>query len=322
MKKVLITGGAGFIGGFLTEALLDRNCSVTVADDFSTGSLRNLAAVAGHPALHIEKIDVTGSGDRLEKIVRACDTIFHLAAAVGVEKVVEDPAQTIFTNVRGTENILSLAARYKRRTIITSTSEVYGKSAKGAFAETDDLRLGSPYRSRWSYACSKLLDEFLLMAFCQNRDFPGTVVRLFNTVGPRQTGKYGMVLPRFVDAALHNRALRVYGDGRQSRCFCHVRDVVRALILLADEKKSFGNIYNIGGTDLISISRLARKVIARTRSTSSVEFIPYDLAYRPGFEDMRRRKPDISAISSLTGWSPRHSLDEIIDDIADSLRQN
>ena len=274
-KKILITGGAGFIGSYLTEALLKQGNSVTVADNFSTGSEKNLSAVRENPDLTVLKLDVTQDCEMLDALVKECDVLIHLAAAVGVEMVVNDPIHTLSTNVKGTENVLGPAARYGKRTIVASTSEVYGKSDRETFSETDDLHLGSPYRSRWSYACSKLLDEFYVMAYCQNAGLPGTIVRFFNTVGPRQTGRYGMVVPRFAQAAAENRNVQVYGDGEQSRCFCHVKDVVRALLLLIDEPRAIGNIYNIGSQELVSVRELAERVIARAGSSSQIEYIPY-----------------------------------------------
>ena len=246
--------------------------------------------------------------------------VFHLAAAVGVELVVRDPVRTITTNVHGTENVLKLTAKYNRRVIVASTSEVYGKSTNPLFSETDDLLIGSPFHSRWSYACSKLLDEFYVMAFHRSTGMPGTVVRFFNTVGPRQTGMYGMVIPRFVGRALRGEPLQVYGDGTQSRCFCHVADVVRALQLLVGRTESCGQIYNIGSQRLITIEELAHLVIERTGSRSAIEFVPYEKAYAKGFEDMQRRMPDTAAIHALTGWKPERSLEEVIDDVRDSLK--
>lgn len=321
MKKFLITGGAGFIGSYLTEALLAQGNAVTVADNFSTGSRENLAAVEGNPSLRIVELDITQDGSMLDELVAECDVLIHLAAAVGVEMVVNDPIHTLSTNVKGTENVLGPAARYKKRTIVASTSEVYGKSDNDTFTETDDLHLGSPYRSRWSYACSKLLDEFYVMAYCQNEGLPGTIVRFFNTVGPRQTGRYGMVVPRFAQAALNGEPVKVYGDGEQSRCFCHVKDVVRALMLLIDRPEAIGNIYNIGSQELVTISELAQRVIARSGSSSTLEYIPYEKAYAKGFEDMRRRRPNTSALSALTGWKVEHTLNDILDDVLASLKK-
>lgn len=317
----LITGGAGFIGSHLTEALLAKGESVTVVDNFSTGSRANLAAVAGHPGLRVIESDVVTDVELLKSLVPACDAIVHLAAAVGVELVVHDPVHTILTNVHGTENILRLAAEHHRRIVVASTSEVYGKSTRAKFSETDDLVIGSPFNSRWSYACSKLLDEFLLMAFHRSSGLPGTVVRFFNTVGPRQTGRYGMVVPRFVGRALRNEPLQVYGDGEQSRCFCHVADVVRALLLLLPREDTWGGVFNIGSQRSVTIRQLAELVIERTGSASSIEQIPYEKAYEKGFEDMRRRMPDTDRIRSLTGWQPEISLEQIIDDVSRSLTE-
>jgi len=318
--RFLITGGAGFIGGHLTEALLAAGHDVTVIDNYSTGSPENLAGVAGHSRLKVIEADILESMEILDRETVENDVIFHLAAAVGVELVVKDPVRTITTNVHGTENVLKCAAKYDRRIIVASTSEVYGKSSHQEFSETDDLLIGSPFHSRWSYACSKLLDEFYLMAFHHACGLRGTVVRFFNTVGPRQTGMYGMVVPRFVGRALKGEPLQVYGDGGQSRCFCHVADVVRALLLIVDRPESYGNIYNIGSRHSITIGDLARRVIERTGSSSSIELIPYDEAYAKGFEDMRRRMPNTAAIHALTGWKPELSLDRIIDDVRDCLR--
>ena len=320
-KKFLITGGAGFIGSYLTEALLKQGHSIVVADNFSTGSIENLSAVAEHPDLQVVELDITRDGELLEKLVRECDVLIHLAAAVGVEMVVNDPIHTLSTNVKGTENVLGPAAKYKKRTIVASTSEVYGKSDNDTFTETDDLHLGSPYRSRWSYACSKLLDEFYVMAYCQNQGLPGTIVRFFNTVGPRQTGRYGMVVPRFAQAAVKGETVKVYGDGEQSRCFCHVKDVVRALLLLIDKEEAVGNIYNIGSQELVTISELAQRVIARCGSSSAIEYIPYEKAYAKGFEDMRRRRPNTTALYNLTGWKVEHTLNDILDDVIASLKK-
>ncbi|MBQ6352528.1 MAG: GDP-mannose 4,6-dehydratase, partial [Lentisphaeria bacterium] len=264
--------------------------------------------------------DVVQDASLVRRCVAEADAVIHLAAAVGVELVVKEPARTITTNVHGTENVLSPAAEFGKRVIIASTSEVYGKSANDSFAEDDDLIIGPSVHSRWSYACSKLLDEFLLMAHCRAAGLPGTVVRFFNTVGPRQTGRYGMVIPRFVGAALAGKPLQVYGDGQQTRCFCHVADVVEALLLLLGREETYGQVYNIGSTERISIRDLAERVIARTQSTSKIELVPYDIAYAAGFEDMRRRKPNTSKIAALTGWRPKHDLDGIIDDVAADLR--
>ena len=319
--RVFITGGAGFIGGHLTEALLERGDRVRVMDDLSTGSLDNLAKANGDANFEFIRADVVRDASLVRRCVEEADAVIHLAAAVGVELVVKEPARTITTNVHGTENVLTPAAEFGKRVIIASTSEVYGKSPRERFSEDDDLIIGASVHSRWSYACSKLLDEFLLMAHCRASGLPGTVVRFFNTVGPRQTGRYGMVIPRFVGAALAGKPLQVYGDGAQTRCFCHVADVVEALLLLLERPESHGQVYNIGSDESISIRDLAERVIERTGSTSGIEFVPYDVAYTAGFEDMRHRMPDTSKIAKLTGWHPRHALDEIIEDVAAEMRR-
>lgn len=319
--KFLVTGGAGFIGSHLTERLLAAGHSVVVADNFSTGSVANLASVKDDPALKIVELDVAEDQAQVRQLVKECDTVIHLAAAVGVELVVNEPARTISTNVRGTENVLLPAVEFDKRIIAASTSEVYGKSTKEKFSETDDLLIGSPDHSRWSYACSKLLDEFYLTALVQTANLRGTVVRFFNTVGPRQTGRYGMVLPRFVRAALNNEAIPVYGDGGQSRCFCHVHDVIRALIALIDDERTYGEVYNIGSQRLVTIRELAELVIQRTNSRSEITVIPYEKAYAKGFEDMRRRMPDTAKIHALNNWQVEKSLEEIIDDVAESLKK-
>ena len=318
--KIFITGGAGFIGSHLTEALLNAGHEVVIADNFSTSTPANLDRVKGNPGLQVFELDIVEAPERVAELVKESDAVIHLAAAVGVEMVVKNPVHTITTNVHGTENVLAPAAKYGKRTIIASTSEVYGKSTNEKFSETDDLLIGSPFNSRWCYASSKLLDEFSLMAFHREAGLPGTVVRFFNTVGPRQTGRYGMVIPRFVAQALKNEPLTVDGDGEQSRCFCHVADVVRALMLLLDNKESIGNIYNIGSQELVSIRELAQEIIKRTGSKSEIKAIPYEVAYAKGFEDMRRRYPDTSRIKALVNWQPEHTLADIIDDVAASLK--
>lgn len=317
--RYLVTGGAGFIGAHLVEALLKGGHEVAAIDDMSTGDIRNLATVTGNPKFELVTGDILESSE-LERLVAQSDVVFHLAAAVGVELVVHDPVRTIVTNVHGTEHVLRLTAKYNRKTIVTSTSEVYGKSEKDTFSEKDDLLIGAPTNSRWSYACSKLLDEFFLMAFHRNMGLKGLVVRLFNTVGPRQTGRYGMVLPRFVGSALKGTPLQVYGTGKQTRCFCHVRDTVRALIGLANCDKAIGGVYNIGNTRSISIEDLAKLVIERSGSKSGIERIPYEKAYEAGFEDMLRRVPDISTIKGMTGWEPQIPLETIVDDVIAQMK--
>ncbi|MBE6408196.1 MAG: NAD-dependent epimerase/dehydratase family protein [Lentisphaerae bacterium] len=319
--KVLITGGAGFIGSHLTRALLSAGHTVAVIDDLSTGSLDNITEFQKDSRYRFIKGDILVSGE-LEELIADCDTVFHLAAAVGVELVVHDPVRTILTNVQGTERVLTAATKYDKRIILASTSEVYGKSAKPLFAETDDLLIGPSTHSRWSYACSKLMDEFLLMAYFRDRGLRGTVVRFFNTVGPGQTGRYGMVIPRFVAAALSGDPLKVFGTGEQTRCFCHVSDVVRALLLLMETPDSYGGIYNIGSTEKVTIRQLADFVIHELNSSSKIDMIPYDQAYANGFEDMLHRAPDCSKLYALTNWQAEIPLKQIIADVAESLRKN
>ena len=320
--RFFITGGAGFIGGHLAEALLAEGHSVVIVDDLSTGSKDNLAAVADDPKLEFIEADILETDD-MAKLLKGVDMVFHLAAAVGVELVVRDPVRTIVTNVHGTERVLRAAVEAGGvKTLVASTSEVYGKSDKESFSETDDLLIGPSTRSRWSYACSKLLDEFYAMACMKSHNLPVIVSRFFNTVGPRQTGRYGMVLPRFVAKALANEPLLVYGDGTQSRCFCHVLDTVDALLRLAVNGKATGRVFNIGTTRETSIAGLAELVIERTGSSSGMELVPYDKAYEAGFEDMLRRVPDTDAIRKLTGWEPKRSLENIIDDVAKSIEGN
>ena len=319
--NILITGGAGFIGGHLSEALLKRGDHVIIADNFSTGSRKNIRTV-DNKAPEVFEMDVSKDTELLYELIKRSDAVFHLAAAVGVELVVNDPVRTIQTNIDGSANVVKIASELDKRLFIASTSEVYGKSENERFSESDDLLIGSPYHSRWSYACSKLLDEFYLMAYHQSAGLRGTVVRFFNTVGPRQTGKYGMVVPRFVSNALQNKPLSVYGDGGQSRCFCHVSDVVRALLLLLDDDRSIGEIFNIGSDRLITIKELAELVISRLGSSSEIEVIPYEAAYNKGFEDMRRRRPSTEKSKNLVNWSAEHSLEQIIDDVAAEIRSN
>ena len=311
---VLITGGAGFIGSHLCRALLARGEKVIIADNFSTGSRDNIIPVDGKCA-EVFEMDVALQKEELRALVQRADVIFHLAAAVGVELVVNDPVRTIETNIDGSANVVKLASEYGKRLFLASTSEVYGKSSKEEFSEDDDLLIGSPLNSRWSYACSKLMDEFYLMAYVRAAALPGTVVRFFNTVGPGQTGRYGMVIPRFVRNALAGKPLQVYGDGGQSRCFCHVSDVVRALLMLMDKPESIGQVYNIGSRHLVTIKELATQVIAQAQSSSEIEIVPYHIAYAAGFEDMRRRMPSTDKINALTGWKPEKSLVQIIDDV-------
>ena len=310
--RYLITGGAGFIGGHLTELLLKQeNCEKVIILD-------NLEEVKNNPKLKIVIADLTDETLNLDDYVKDVDCIYHLAAAVGVELVVKEPGHTIHTNVHGTEKVLDSAVKFNKRIIIASTSEVYGKSDRAYFSETDDLLIGCPTHSRWSYACSKLLDEFYALAYYKSHRLPATVVRFFNTVGPRQTGQYGMVIPRFVEAALLNKDIRVYGDGSQSRCFCHVFDTIRALLALANNEESYGQIYNIGSQKQISILELAKLIIKEIGSNSEIKIIPYEEAYESGFEDMMHRAPNVSKINKLINWQAENSLEQIIRDVKDS----
>ena len=308
---VLVTGGAGFIGSHLVERLLAAGHSVAVIDDLSTGSLENLKAVASDPRLRIYQSKISSCA-QLPELVAQAQCIYHLAAAVGVELVVNSAIHVLQTNLHETEVLLEAAAPHKVPVLLTSTSEVYGKSQKPAFGEEDDLLIGPPHQARWSYACSKLMDEFLALAYAKERALPVIIARLFNTVGPRQTGRYGMVLPRFISAALAGAPLRVYGDGEQSRCFCYVHDTVEALIRLQCCEAARGQVFNIGGTEEITILALARLVVQTLNSKAAVEFVPYAEAYAPGFEDMRRRKPVVEKLERVIGFRPSTPLSEII----------
>ncbi len=310
-SPVLVTGGAGFIGGHLVERLLADGETVVVIDDLSTGSRDNLRAVAAHNHLRFIETTVSGCAE-LPKLVAGAKAIYHLAAAVGVDLVVKSPLHTLHTNLHETEVILKIAADHGVPLLLTSSSEVYGKSEKAEFTETDDLLIGPPGQSRWGYACSKLVDEFLALAYGRERGLPVVVVRLFNTVGPRQTGRYGMVLPRFIAAAQQDEPVKVFGDGLQSRCFCLVTDTVEALIRLQHCPAARGEVFNIGGAEEISIRDLARRVIETLGSKSIIESVPYAAAYAPGFDDMRRRKPNVEKLASTTGFRPATTLRDII----------
>lgn len=308
----LITGGAGFIGSHLTERLLSEGARVTVIDDLSTGSLDNLKAAQANPRFRFIQGKVSECSD-LAGVVGEATQIFHLAAAVGVELVVRSPVRVIETNLHETEVLFKAATAKRTPVLLASTSEVYGKSTKHVFSEEDDLLIGPPTHARWSYACSKLMDEFLALAYAKEHNLPVIIARFFNTVGPRQTGRYGMVLPRFIAAAQRGESLRVYGDGSQSRCFCYVQDTVEALVRLTHTPGAINQIFNIGGTEEISIAKLAELVIQTLGSKSGVELVPYNEAYEPGFEDMRRRKPSVDKLEKFTGFKPRTSLREIIE---------
>jgi UDP-glucose 4-epimerase len=310
-KPILVTGGAGFIGAHLVERLLQDGKSVVVIDDLSTGSRDNLRAVATHRNFRFIQTKISAYAE-LPELAAEAEFIFHLAATVGVELVVKSALHVLEASFNETQILLRAAAKNATPILFTSTSEVYGKSAKPEFSEDDDLLIGPPGQSRWSYACSKLTDEFLALAYAREKHLPVTIARLFNTVGPRQTGRYGMVLPRFIAAAKANEPLRVYGDGAQSRCFCLVHDVVEALLRLQESEAARGEIFNIGGTEEISMLDLAHLVVATLGSKSKIELIPYDQAYAPGFDDMRRRKPRVEKLERTVNFKPQTSLREII----------
>jgi len=309
---VLVTGGAGFIGSHLVERLLQEGKSVVVIDDLSTGSSQNLQAVISTPRLRFIQSKISTCRD-LGDLVADAECIYHLAAAVGVDLVVNSPIHVLQTNLQETEVLLKAASARQVPVLIASTSEVYGKSQKPAFAEEDDLLIGPPHQSRWGYACSKLMDEFLGLAYAKEQSLRVVIARIFNTVGPRQTGRYGMVLPRFIAAAKAGLPLRVFGDGEQTRCFCHVLDTVEALIRLQNCESASGEVFNIGGTEEVSIAGLARLVIEILGSSSSLEFVPYGKAYAPGFDDMRRRKPVVDKLAARTGFRPATPLRKIIE---------
>ena len=311
-EHILVTGGAGFIGTHLVERLLAERKLVTIIDDCSTGSLDNLRAVILNSNLRVIQSTVSDCSE-LSKVVARSNSIYHLAAAVGVELVVNSPVRTIRTNLRETEAILEAASRHDVPVLFTSTSEVYGKSQARAFSEEDDLLIGPPHLGRWSYACSKLMDEFLAMAYARERKLPVIIARLFNTVGPRQTGRYGMVLPRFITAAKAGQPLKVFGDGAQTRCFCYVGDTVEALVRLQNCPGARSQVFNVGSTEEISIRELAELVIKTLNSSSGIEFVPYDDAYSPGFEDMQRRRPIIEKLIRETDFFPRTTLRKIIE---------
>tara|TARA_B100001146_G_C16191967_1_gene439564 strand:- start:424 stop:1407 length:984 start_codon:yes stop_codon:yes gene_type:complete len=313
-QTFFLTGGAGFIGSHLTEAILAGGDRVLSIDNLSTGSMDNVTHFLGHPNHRFEQASITDRGV-MERMASEADVIVHLAAAVGVKLIVEHPVQTIETNVMGTEEILRVALRNKCRVLIASTSEVYGKGSKFPFAEEDDVLLGATSKSRWAYAASKMVDEFLGLAYWREFGLDVVPFRLFNTIGPRQTGQYGMVVPRFIRQALGGEPITVYGDGNQRRCFCDVRDVVPAILGLAGHSDAPGRVYNIGGTEEVSIQELAERVVEMTGSDSQITKVPYSEAYAPGFEDMERRVPDTERIHELLGWKPKRDLREILSDV-------
>jgi UDP-glucose 4-epimerase len=317
--RVLITGGAGFIGSHLADAYIARGDEVFVLDDLSTGSIDNIRHLRGHPRFHYT-IESVHHGPTVAELVDQCDVVFHLAAAVGVRLIVESPVRTIETNVHGTEVVLAKANKKKKKVLIASTSEVYGLSDQVPFREDGNLVLGPTARGRWSYACSKAIDEFLALAYWRERKLPTVIVRLFNTVGPRQTGQYGMVVPTFIKQALTGRPITIHGSGEQSRCFAEVGDVVGALIALLDHPAAVGEVFNIGSDEEVTIRALAERVKSLTGSSSEIVSIPYEQAYGEGFEDMPRRVPDISKVNRLVGYRPTKSLDEILRGVIEYFR--
>ena len=318
-KTYLVTGGAGFIGSHLVESLLAAGHRVFALDNLSTGRAANLDAVRRHPNFHLARAGVTDA-IVLDRLASQSDVVIHLAAAVGVKLIVDHPVETIEINVNGTEAVLKAALHYECRVVIASTSEVYGKGSRIPFAEDDDVLLGSTMKSRWSYAASKMIDEFLALAYHAEFGLPVTILRLFNTVGPRQRGRYGMVVPRLVAQALAGEPMTVYGTGEQRRCFCDVRDVVEAILGLAEHQGAIGRVFNIGSTEETTILALAERVRRLAGSASRITRIPYDQAYSPGFEDMQRRVPDTSRIHGLLGWTPRRRLDEILAGVIEARR--
>ncbi len=318
--KVLITGGAGFIGSHLAERLLELNHEVFIIDNLWTGSLANIEKIQDDDRLHLI-VDTILNESVMNELVFKVDHVYHLAAAVGVKKIMDHPVETLDINVKGTEVVLRLANRFKKKVLIASTSEVYGRHLNGKVSEDDHRIMGSVKKRRWAYACSKTLDEFLALAYHDEKKLPVVISRLFNTVGPRQTGQYGMVLPTFVQSALLGKSIAVYGDGTQSRSFIHVRDAVEAIIALMTEPQANGDVFNVGNDYEITINELAQRVKDMTRSDSSIEHIPYEKAYGPGFEDMERRCPNIEKINKLIGFEPFYDLEAMIQSVIDYFKE-
>ena len=310
--RVFITGGAGFIGSHLCDALLTQGHRIWILDNMSTGSTSNISHIKNQIEIH--QGDIRDS-NLVEKLTESADLVLHMAAALGVNTILESPIESVSTNFTGSEVVLNAAVKLKKRIVIASTSEIYGKNPKQPLSETDDRVVGAPQKIRWTYSDAKALEEAVAHALYLTKGLQVTTVRLFNTVGPRQTGRYGMVVPRFVQSALRNEPITIYGDGTQSRVFCHVSDAVRAILSLSNSDEAIGEVYNVGGVGEVSILELAEKIIERTNSSSKITFTPYDEAYPVGYEDMQRRVPDISKIKSALGWVPEKNLDNIIDDV-------
>jgi len=309
--KVLITGGAGFIGSHLADYLVEQGDQVILLDDLSTGRLANIEHLQARSDVEFVLGSILNS-DLVDHVVSRVDVVYHLAAAVGVQLIVDRPLESLMTNIRGTETVFEKAHKYNKRTIVTSTSEIYGKNTSDRLSEEDDRVLGSPLKSRWSYSEAKAIDEILAYTYWREKGLETVIVRLFNTVGPRQTGSYGMVVPRFVSQALRDLPITIFGDGNQTRCFCYVGDVVDGLVALGENPGAFGRVFNLGGTEEISIRSLAERVVSLSNSKSQLEYISYDMAYEEGFEDMQRRVPDTTRARDLVGFDPQVGLDEII----------
>jgi UDP-glucose 4-epimerase len=316
--RVFITGGAGFIGSHLCDALLAQGHQVSILDNMSTGSAANIAHIKDQIEIH--QGDIRDAA-LVEKLMAPADLVLHMAAALGVNTILENPIESVSTNFTGSEVVLTAATKLNKRIIIASTSEIYGKNPKQPLSETDDRVVGAPQKIRWTYSDAKALEEAIAHALFLTKQLKVTTIRLFNTVGPRQTGRYGMVVPRFIQSAIKNEPITIYGDGTQSRVFCHVADAVRAILTLAATDYSIGEVYNIGGIGETTIKQLADKIIERTKSTSTITFTPYDDAYPAGYEDMQRRAPDTTKIKNSIGWSPANTLDNIIDDVAAEMKK-
>jgi len=316
--RVLITGGAGFIGSHLADSLIENGNEATVLDDLSTGRLDNIVHLEGNKKFRFVEGTILNEA-LVDKLVEKCDVVYHLAAAVGVDLIVKKPLESLVTNIKGSEVVLDMVYRYHKKVLITSTSEIYGKNTNGPLKEDDDRILGSPLKARWGYSTAKAVDEMLAYIYWRQKKVPSVIVRLFNTVGPRQTGHYGMVVPRFVNQALNNEDITVYGSGKQSRCFLCVKDVVDALIKLMNKKDAVGNVFNIGSQEEITIEDLAKKVISITKSKSKVVYIPYDKAYEEGFEDMQRRVPDTTKVGKAIGFKPTINLESIIESVVEYI---